>query len=354
MRKNLLRLVTGFFTAALLFSNAAVMHSASAADFQRQVPAAWDLNEKVHPDLKRDFYRLPKTIDNVRDVRALRDRLALDVNNLPTDNAVVVRNEKIPSGAEVPELRVRIYEPRERQGDLPALLWIHGGGYLIGSPESDEGLLIQIAKELNCVIIAPDYRLAPEHKFPAAINDCYRALQWMAENSNALRIKKDRIAVAGASAGGGLTAAVTLKARDEKGPEIFFAMPLYPMLDNHDTTVSSYQITDERVWNRKANETAWALYLGGDAKGNISPYAAPARAEDLSGLPPTYIMVGALDLFRDENIEYAKRLLDSGVPVELHIYPGVFHSFENMIPAAKISQEARSAYIKALGQALNG
>lgn len=354
MRKNLPRLAAGLFAAALIFFSASLPHAAAAADSQRQAPAAWNLDEKIHPELKRDFNRLPNIPDNLRDVRALRGKMTPDVHRLPTDDAVAVRNEWIPGGTEAPKLRVRIYEPRERQGDLPALLWMHGGGYLIGSPELDEGLLIQIAKALHCVVVAPDYRLAPEHEFPAAINDCYRTLRWMAESPNGLRIKKDRIAVAGASAGGGLAAAVALKARDEKGPEICFAMPLYPMLDHHNSTESSYQITDARVWNRKANETAWELYLGDGAKESVSPYAAPAVAEDLSGLPPTYMMVGELDLFRDEIIDYAKRLLNAGVPVELHIYPGAFHAFEGMIPEAKISREARGAYIKALGQALRG
>lgn len=354
MNKNLLRLVTGIFVAAHLLFGIVPISPAFAAAAQPQNPMPWNLNEKVHPDLKDGFTRLPPIIDNVRDVKTLRDRLSPNLEALPTDAAVAVRNEMIPGDEQAPELRVRIYEPKEKKGALPALLWIHGGGYLVGSPESDEGLLIQIAKELQCVVVAPDYRLAPEQRFPAAVDDCYRTLQWMTNEQNSLKIKTNRVAVAGASAGGGLTAAVALKARDEKGPEICFAMPLYPMLDNRNATASSYQITDARVWNRDAAEAAWALYFSEDFRGDISPYAAPARAENLSGLPPMYIMVGALDMFRDEIIEYAKRLLDAGVPVELHIYPDAFHSFENMLPDAKISQEARSEYIKALGQALNG
>lgn len=288
--------------------------------------------------------------------------------NLPGDLAMI-RQAPIPpaqesedvitisrhiSGAADQEMLVKIYEPRNRnQAALPALLWIHGGGYVIGHPNMDDGLCQTFAITANCIVVSVDYRLAPEHPYPAAIEDCYKALKWMSDNSDELNIDVARIAIAGASAGGGLTAALALMARDKGGPSIVFQMPLYPMIDDRNTTPSSYEITDERAtWNRSKNTAAWSMYLGEHANGEISQYAAPARAHNLAGLPPTYTCVGQLDPFRDETIEYVARLAQSGVDVEFQLYPGCFHGFESVVPNAKVSQHARNEYVNALAAAL--
>ncbi|OOM30499.1 alpha/beta hydrolase [Clostridium beijerinckii] len=205
------------------------------------------------------------------------------------------------------ELKVKIYEPVNRKDVvLPALLWIHGGGYVLGNPDIDDGLCEQFVLVGNCVVFSIDYRLAPQFKYPAAFEDCYAGLQWMVARAEELCIDTSKVAVAGTSAGGGLTAALTLMARYRGGPEIAFQMPLCPMIDDRNITPSSYEISKEnfpKLWNREQNQLAWSMYLGNIASEEVPSYAAPIRARNFTGLPPAYICVGELDLFRDETIE---------------------------------------------------
>ena len=187
----------------------------------------------------------------------------------------------------------------------------------------------------GCVILSTNYRLAPEAPFPAPVEDCYASLKWLVENSENLGIDKSHIAIGGGSAGGGLAAGLVIMTRDRGEIDIAFQLLIYPMLDDRNITPSSYNITDKRTWDREKNIYAWKAYLGDSAKdGNVSPYAAAARAEDLSGLPPAYIAVGELDLFLDESIEYAQRLLQAGVRTELHVYPGATHGFDSVLTAS--------------------
>lgn len=305
---------------------------------------AWNLNERIHPDLKAAFEAAPEM--NITAESLAGFRAAFAAMPVPKDDAVEVYDEVIGGN-----LRVMVYKPKSEQAqkkDLPGLLWIHGGGHILGTPEQDAALCIRFAKEAECIVVAPDYRLAPEHKYPADVEDCYNALVWMTEN---LPVRKDRVAVSGQSAGGGLTAAVALMARDKKTPSIHFQMPLYPMLDCRTITPSTYQITDHRVWCRDFNLTAWKMYLGDDVK-DVPAYASPALAEDLSNLPPAYIMVGGLDPFRDESISYAQRMLQAGVPVELHVVPGCTHGFEGIFIDAEVSKRAMNEYVKAMADAL--
>ncbi|MBQ3653117.1 MAG: alpha/beta hydrolase [Synergistaceae bacterium] len=302
---------------------------------------AWDLNERIHPQLKAAFEAAPSLNITPESLGGLRK--VFTPESLPKDESVEVRDEVTGSG-----VRVRVYKPKTEQKEFPALLWIHGGGHILGLPEQDEALAIRIAKEAKCIVAAPDYRLAPEHPYPADVDDCYGALVWMTEN---LPVRKDRVAVAGQSAGGGLTAAVALRARDSGGPALCFQMPLYPMLDCRNLTPSTHQITDHRVWCRDFNVTAWGMYLAG-VSGDVPAYASPALADDLSGLPPTYIMVGTLDPFRDEAITYAQRLMQAGVPVELHVIPGATHGFEGIFSEAEVSVRAVNEYVNALAEAL--
>jgi len=280
------------------------------------------------------------------------------LSSSPIEGSVHVRttSRMIPSAAG--ELRVKIYEPSlrtETDAKLPAMLWIHGGGYVLGHPDMDDALCERFVLAANCVVVAVDYRLAPEHPYPAAIDDCYTSLTWMADEAESLGIDLDRIAIAGASGGGGLTAALALMARDKGGPALIFQMPLYPMIDDRNVTASSYEITAENAtWHRTNNVEAWNMYLGKRTEDSkISPYAVPSRAESLAGLPPTYTCIGQLDLFRDETIEYVSRLAQEGVDVEFHMYPGAFHSFEMMVPQAEVSQRASQSYIDAMARALN-
>ncbi|OMF15557.1 lipase [Paenibacillus amylolyticus] len=254
------------------------------------------------------------------------------------------------------EMLVKIYEPAGRTNDLlPAMLWIHGGGYVLGHPDMDDKLCELFVQTAECIVVSVDYRLAPEHPYPAAIEDCYAGLVWMTEESAILGIDVNRVAIAGASGGGGLTAALALMARDKGGPSIIFQMPLYPMLDNRNITPSSHEITEEgSIWNRTDNVAAWNMYLGeeNDVSGSSS-YAVPSRAESLAGLPPAYTCVGQLDLFRDETMEYVARLAQAGVDVEFHLYPGCFHLFESLAPETEVSQRAVQGYMDAMARALH-
>ncbi len=338
MRKKLL----AGLGAAIIFLTGG---SADAADNR-----AWDLDAMINPALRDDFSKMqPHDYTNVEERRRA---LTIDPSALPTDSRVTVEDVTIIKGG-VPDLRVRIYRPTTKQKEYPAILWTHGGGHIFGSPELYEGLLLKMARELDCIIVAPDYRLAPENPYPADLDDCYAALKWMTSHRKSrLPIDKDRVAVVGDSAGGGLAVAVAMKARDEKGPSICFDMPLYPQLDYTDETESSYQILDHRVWNRDANEFAWRAYLG-DNRSKVEAYASPAHAKDLSGMPPTYIMIGTLDMFRDEAIDYAQRLMTAGVPVELHVIPGMTHAFNTVVPDNPLSIEVTDEFIGALRTAFN-
>lgn len=315
------------------------------------------MEDRLHPELKSMFAGLPEVIytrENLEEKRMEMQQFAAAMAaTLPVHEGVLTSERYIPCVADGPDVRIKIYEPREKKGALPGLLYIHGGGYILGSADMMDPAMKQMVSELECIIVSVDYRLAPEHPYPAPLEDCYAALKWFADHAEQLGGDNSRIAVMGPSAGGGLTAALSLLARDRQGPAIMFQMPLYPMIDDRMVTPSSQTITDDRVWSKAKTELAWSLYLGEREDGAISPYAAPARATDLSGLPPTYICVGDLDPFRDETIEYVTRLAEAGVPTEFHLYPGGFHGFEEYVPGAEISQRAVNEYKTALKQALH-
>lgn len=339
MRKKML----GALGAAIILLTG---ESVNAADND----TAWNLDEMINPALRDDFAKL--TPKDFTDLENVRRNFVIDPLTLPTDPRVTVEDVMILKGG-VPDLRVRIYRPTTKLKEYPAVLWTHGGGHILGSPEIYERLLIKMAREVNCIVVAPDYRLSPENPYPADVEDCYAALKWMTNHRKSrLPIDKERVAIAGDSAGGGLAVAVAMKARDEKGPKVCFDMPIYPQLDYTDTSESSRQITDHRVWNREANEFAWRAYLNNRLT-NVEPYASPAHAKDLSGMPPTYIMIGTLDMFRDEAIDYAQRLMNVGVPVELHVIPGAVHAFDTMFVGNSLGEEAIDEYIGALKTALN-
>ena len=295
----------------------------------------------IHPDLKQAFTQQNYMAITHENINEVRKNFIVAPENLPKDSEIEIYDEIISNN-----LRVRVYKPANVTGKLPAFLWIHGGGHILGTPEANEQLMIDIIKRVKCIIALPDYRLAPEFPYPADLDDCMTALKWLADNP---QVDAKKIAVGGSSAGGGLTAALTLKARDEGGPAICFQMPLYPMLDCRNITPSTFQMRDSRAWCRELNITAWKMYLA-DKKPDI--YASPALAEDLSNLPPAYIMVGTLDPFRDEDIIYAQKLMQAGVPVELHVIPGVTHAFELTFTDSPISIKARNEYINALANAL--
>lgn len=267
----------------------------------------------------------------------------------PTDVAIEERIILGPAG----DLPIVIYRPNAPTPH-PGLLWIHGGGYILGSPRGEDLLCLPVAERLGCTIVSVDYRLAPEHPFPAGPEDCYAALLWLADHAAELGIDVSRLAIGGGSAGGGMTAGVALMNRDRKGPALKLQLLMYPMLDDRHETSSGQSIVDSRVWNRQTSLEAWKMYLGDAYGGDVSPYAAAARATDLSGLPPAYITVGTADLFRDEDIVYAQRLMAAGVPTELAVFHGVFHGGELFMPGAAVSQRMSGGYFDALRRAFAG
>jgi acetyl esterase/lipase len=256
----------------------------------------------------------------------------------------VTSEDKFASGRQGdPDVRVRVYRANDQPSQLPALYWIHGGGYVMGDIEMDDRLMEQFVKRVGCVAVSVDYRLAPENPFPAPVEDCYAGLKWLFAHAGELGVDPSRIAIGGASGGGGLCAGLALLTRDRGEVRPAFQLLIYPMIDDRNATPASYAITDPRMWNREANRLGWRAYLGRDGGGaDVSPYAAASRASDLKNLPPAYIPVGALDLFVDENIEYAQRLVQAGVPTELHVYPGAFHGFDMLAPSAKVSKQFKA------------
>lgn len=257
----------------------------------------------------------------------------------PAPDDRVLRTEHTVAGA-----RVRTYAPDGSTEPLPGILYLHGGGFVAFSIDAFDSECERLALEAGALVAAVEYRLAPEHPFPAAIDDCYAALEWLAA-------RVDRFAVVGESAGGGLAAGLALLTRDRGGPQPALQMLLCPCLDDRLETPSSHAVTDPRTWCRVAAEGSWAAYLGGAEP--TSPYAAAARAEDLAGLPPAYVGIGECDLMHDEAVAYAERLAAAGVPTELHVYPGAFHRFEAVVPGAHVSIAALGHRHGALRRALH-
>ena len=249
---------------------------------------------------------------------------------------------RIASLEDGPDVRVRVYRSKTRGPDpVPGVLFLHGGGYAIGSPEMNGALYQTLIELRDCVVVAPDYRKSIEAPYPAAVNDAYATLVWLKENAAALGVRDDQLIVMGQSAGGGLTAAVTLMARDRGKVRVAFQLPLYPMIDDRNATDSARD-NDAPVWNERHNRLGWRLYLGGLTGDAVPKYAAPARESDFSNLPPTATFVGDLDPFRDETIQYVEKLRAAGVPVEFRLFEGCYHGFDGIRAGSRLGQEANA------------
>lgn len=261
---------------------------------------------------------------------------------------------KVPGPSGEPEVGVSIYTPKDMKEVLPCIFHVHGGGFVRGSSEELCPVHQKLSLEANCVIVSVDYRLAPETHFPGAIEDCYAALRWIFENASELNIDKLHIGVMGESAGGGLAASLALLVRDRGEFSLSFQHLIYPMLDDRTcVTQDPHKYVGEFIWTPASNYFGWKSLLGAEpGSEGVSIYASPARAENLSGLPPAYIATGSLDLFLEEDIEYARRLMRFGVPVELHVYPGAFHVF-NIAPQSHIAANARRDSLAALKRSLH-
>ncbi len=253
------------------------------------------------------------------------------------------------SDKEKMQIPVRIYRKKNVAGILPTLLYFHGGGFFCGDLFSEELQCAHYALNAQCAVVCVAYRLAPEEPFPAALTDCYRTLELLWDESVALNLDRDCIAVGGSSAGANLAAAVALLARDRKGPKICFQMLLVPALDDRLETQSARQFIDVPEFARSEAEIMWRWYLGQETR-DVSPYAAPARANDLSNLPPSYVLCAGLDPLRDDGLNYAHRLTEAGVATELHLVPSIPHGFAS-IPSAAISERLLNEQVDVLRSA---
>ncbi len=254
-----------------------------------------------------------------------------------------------------PEVRVVLYKPDGlATRDAPAVLQIHGGGFVFGTAELGDPRNRAMALAVGCAVASVEYRLAPETPYPGGLDDCYAALVWLHANAGALGLDPKRIAIRGESAGGCLAAALAIRARDLCGPRICFQLLVYPMLDDRTVDAPESPHTGQFIWDRPSNRYAWTVWLGMPAgAADVPPLAAPARVADLSGLPPTCMTTAALDLFVDEDMEYAARLMRSGVPTETYVVPGAFHGFDAMAPQASVSRRFTACGDDALRRAFS-
>lgn len=301
----------------------------------------------VDPELRpaiQSWEASPLRPDEFPAIREQRQQAALAAMQHEDGLALTMREAFIDTASGEPPVRVRVIQPATARARRMGILHIHGGGHLFGSPEQSLALTRPTAARHDCVVVSVDYRLAPETRFPGSLHDCYHALQWMATHAASLGIDAQNIGLMGDSAGAGIAAGLALFTRDRQGPTLAFQNLMFPMLDDRTVTdASPNPVSGEFIWTREHNRFAWRALLGCEPGGQeVSPYAAAARAADVSGLPPTWIGVGTLDLFVDEDVEYARRLMRAGVEVELNVWPGAYHGFSSD-PQAEVALRAREA-----------
>jgi len=306
----------------------------------------------VDPELRPLLDLFPAYTLTDESLATVRAGMVARAADLPIPNGAPQPVERFVKGAPgAPAVRVLIFDPGFAGQLRPAVLHIPGGGYVLSTTDVMAAGNASLAQALGCVVVSVDYRIAPETPYPGPLDDCYAALQWLYAEAGALHVDPQRIGVAGVSAGGGLAAALALLVRDRGEMSLAFQHLTYPMLDDRTCTATDqHPFTGNLAWNRASNAYGWRALLAQEpGSADVAQYAAPARADNLAGLPPTFLGIGALDLFLDENLEYARRLTRAGVAVELHVYPGAFHSFERAVDAG-VTHEAirisRRAYAR--------
>ncbi|HQP08990.1 MAG TPA: alpha/beta hydrolase [Anaerolineaceae bacterium] len=300
----------------------------------------------IHPDfaLKVTPYSTPATVRLAASLVAIANRI------IPLPDGYLSRKTWLKSldGTHFP---VEIVWPENIDRPAACLVYYHGGGFVLGNNPLQERLFLRIAENVPFVLVMPGYRLAPDHPFPAGVEDCYATLLWVARYASRIGIDRSRIAVAGDSAGGGLAAAVTQMARDKKGPAICLQILLYPVTDCSMTTESANLFTDTPVWNSVANRKMWEFYLNG-WEGPASPYASPMHAGSLAGLPPAYVETAEFDPLHDEGIEYARRMVAEGVEVTLHETKRTVHGYD-IIKMNEIVEESLALRTQAIKKAFH-
>jgi acetyl esterase/lipase len=289
----------------------------------------------------------PFTLEVLPAIRELAAQGTVTDEELSRGGAVAFERRVIPGG-----ITVLILRPAGQDGPLPGMVYLHGGGMMIGDESSDADQLLDWVEQVGMVIVSVRYRRAPEHPYPRPVEDCHAALLWAVAESAELRMD-GRLFVAGVSAGGGLAAATALLNRDRGGPALAGQILICPMLDDRNVAEPQEAPLPWATWGRASNRTGWTALLG-DARGGpeVPSYAAPARATDLAGLPPAYLDVGSADIFREEDIDYARRIWAAGGTAELHVWAGGFHGFEVRVPGAAVSVAARQARVDWLRRAL--
>ncbi|MEV5832701.1 alpha/beta hydrolase [Nocardia sp. NPDC052112] len=292
-----------------------------------------------HPELRIARF-LPRAPVSPRTLGSVRRLTSLTGRTRPSGGTIESVDEHVS---------VRVFRPVQLRRPAPALLFVHGGGYILGNAALGDGFCRRVTDRLGVVAASVEYRLAPEHPFPTPLDDCYAALRWLADQPD---IDPERIALAGESAGGGLTAALALLARDRAEVRPVLQVLSYPMLDDRTSARTDIARRGLRMWSPRSNRLGWHAYLG--AADAVPPLAAPARHEILSGLCPAWIGVGTNDLFHDENIAYAQRLRQAGVPCTVHVVPGAYHGFDLIETWAPVSRAFLEARLTALEVALNG
>ncbi|MFE0381420.1 alpha/beta hydrolase [Streptomyces inhibens] len=311
-------------------------------------------HDHIHPELAETFAALPPRPENpYADMEALRAGFrALMAPRMPAhDPRVTIRHTSL-TGPDGNTIDVQVLRPAGAEGVLPGVLYLHGGGFAYGELDGPSPMARDACATAGAVVVNVHYRLAPEHRYPAGVEDCYATLEWMAAAAGELGIDAERIAVTGASAGGALSAAVCLMARDRQGPRIAFQGLLIPCLDDRGGSASMRRVQDRRILNGTGIRHTWDTYLGADRGPGVPAYAAPARATDLSGLPPAYVLTCGADPLRDEGLDYARRLTEAQVPVELKDVPGAWHLFEAYAPDSDLARRTTAHWLGALRTAL--
>jgi acetyl esterase/lipase len=319
-----------------------------------------DLTELLDPELKGPIKMMltqmpPTNFKNLPAARSASKKMwAVMKTQIPVIPGVITEDRTIPGPKGSPNVIIRIYRPEKKSVLLPALLWIHGGGYMLGDIDQEDLTSKQFTLAGECVVVSVEYRLAPEHPYPAPLEDCYAALKWLSAHAGELKVDRSRIAIGGGSAGGGLAAGLAIMARDRNEVKTVFQLLVYPMINDCNIAPASNTLPDALFWTRENNLIGWRSYLGCEpGGGGISCYASAFRALNLEGLPPAYLAVGDIDLFAQEDIEYSRRLIAAGVPTELHVYPGGCHAFDMLVPDADVSKRFTGDIHRALKRALH-
>jgi acetyl esterase/lipase len=313
------------------------------------VPPPFDPELAAALDLIKDMISPGLALEDIDLVRQGPGIQLLADMDLTMGGFFEVEDRSVPGPEGAPEISLLICRPAAPAPPgtgRPVIYHVHGGGMVIGNNRVGVDAPLAWAKELDAVVVSVEYRLAPENPHPAPVEDVYAGLVWTAKHAGEIGGDPERIVIAGASAGGGLSAGLALLARDRKGPRAIGQLLMCPMLDDRNESPSTYQMAGLGVWDRTANETGWTALLGELRGGpDVPAYAAPARAEDLTGLPPAFLDVGSAETFRDEVVAYASRIWQAGGVAELHVWPGGFHGFDGFAPQAALSQAARAAHL---------